>query len=220
MISVVLFSPFTAFCLLSATTGFLSESINVFLTTVKEDVEAGSTFAAALRRHPKIFADLYVNLVVAGEEGGILDNILLRLSNYIEKSVALKKKVKSALVYPTAILGVAVLVVAILMIFAVMLTTRMTDVRVRAQNEQVGVGAVVAAVLFVALSVAIWGTRWPESDLPMAADNIRSLGRLIMTEFVLPFEIVSVLLLAAMIGAIVIASKEQPAEPEREGGTT
>ena len=56
--------------------------------------------------------------------------------------------------------------VAILMIFAVMLTTRMTDVRVRAQNEQVGVGAVVAAVLFVALAVAIWGTRWPETDLP------------------------------------------------------
>jgi len=89
------------------------------ITTIKEDVEAGSTFAAALRRHPKIFSELYVNLVVAGEEGGILDNILLRLSNYIEKAVALKKKVKSALVYPASIVAVAVLVVAILLIFVI-----------------------------------------------------------------------------------------------------
>jgi type IV pilus assembly protein PilC len=89
------------------------------LTTIKDDVESGSTFAAALGRHPKVFNDLYVNLVVAGEEGGILDNILLRLSNYIEKAVALKKKVKSALVYPTSILAVAVLVVTILMIFVI-----------------------------------------------------------------------------------------------------
>jgi type IV pilus assembly protein PilC len=89
------------------------------LTAVKDDVESGSTFAAALKRHPKIFSELYVNLVVAGEEGGILDNILLRLSNYIEKSVALKKKVKTAMVYPAAIVTVAVAVVAILMIFVI-----------------------------------------------------------------------------------------------------
>lgn len=89
------------------------------LMSIKDDVESGSTFAAALGRHPKIFDNLYVNLVVAGEEGGILDNILLRLSNYIEKAVALKKKVKSALVYPIAIVGVAVIVVGILMIFVI-----------------------------------------------------------------------------------------------------
>jgi len=89
------------------------------LTAIKDDVESGSTFAAALKRHPKIFNELYVNLVVAGEEGGILDNILLRLSNYIEKSVALKKKVKSAMVYPSAIVAVAILVVSILMIFVI-----------------------------------------------------------------------------------------------------
>jgi type IV pilus assembly protein PilC len=82
-------------------------------------MEAGSTFAAALGRHPKVFSELYTNLVVAGEEGGILDNILLRLSNYIEKAVALKKKVKSALVYPTAIMAVAILVVTILMMFVI-----------------------------------------------------------------------------------------------------
>jgi type IV pilus assembly protein PilC len=96
-----------------------NKTFQEILKTVKDDVEAGSTFAAALARHPKVFPELYVNLVVAGEEGGILDNILLRLANYIEKAVALKKKVKAALVYPTVIVGVAVLVVAILMIFVI-----------------------------------------------------------------------------------------------------
>src|SRR4030065_1471656 len=75
----------------------------------------GSTFAGALKKHPATFNELYTNLVVAGEEGGILDTILLRLSNYIEKAEALKKKVKSALIYPATIVGVALIVVMILM---------------------------------------------------------------------------------------------------------
>jgi type IV pilus assembly protein PilC len=86
---------------------------------IREDVEGGSTFAGALKKHPAAFDDLYTNLVVAGEEGGILDNILTRLANYIEKAEALKKKVKSALVYPSTIVGVAIIVVAILMIFVI-----------------------------------------------------------------------------------------------------
>ncbi len=86
---------------------------------IREDVEGGSTFAGALKKHPKTFNELYTNLVVAGEEGGILDNILTRLANYIEKSEALKKKVKSALIYPATIVGVAVIVVMILMIFVI-----------------------------------------------------------------------------------------------------
>ena len=86
---------------------------------IREDVEGGSTFAGALKKHPKAFSELYTNLVVAGEEGGILDNILNRLANYIEKAEALKKKVKSALVYPSTIVGVAVIVVMILMIFVI-----------------------------------------------------------------------------------------------------
>jgi type IV pilus assembly protein PilC len=86
---------------------------------IREDVEGGSTFAGALKKHPKTFDELYTNLVVAGEEGGILDNILTRLASYIEKSEALKKKVKSALIYPATIVGVAVIVVGILMIFVI-----------------------------------------------------------------------------------------------------
>jgi type IV pilus assembly protein PilC len=86
---------------------------------IREDVEGGSTLAGALKKHPATFDDMYTNLVVAGEEGGILDNILTRLANYIEKAEALKKKVKSALVYPTTIVAVAVIVVGILMVFVI-----------------------------------------------------------------------------------------------------
>jgi len=89
------------------------------LRGIKEDVEGGSTFAGALKKHPAAFNELYTNLVVAGEEGGILDNILNRLASYIEQAEALKKKVKSALVYPATIVGVAVIVVMILMIFVI-----------------------------------------------------------------------------------------------------
>lgn len=85
----------------------------------KEDVEEGATFAGALRKNPATFDELYTNLVVAGEEGGILDNILIRLSNYIEKAEALRKKVKSALIYPSTIIAVAIIVVIILMIFVI-----------------------------------------------------------------------------------------------------
>jgi type IV pilus assembly protein PilC len=86
---------------------------------IKEDVEEGDTFAGALRKHPVTFNELYTNLVVAGEEGGILDKILIRLTNYIEKAEALRKKVKSALIYPSTIVGVAVIVVIILMLFVI-----------------------------------------------------------------------------------------------------
>jgi type IV pilus assembly protein PilC len=86
---------------------------------IREDVEGGSTFAGALKKHPVTFNELYTNLVVAGEEGGILDNILNRLASYIEKAEALKKKVKSALIYPATIVTVAVAVVMILMLFVI-----------------------------------------------------------------------------------------------------
>jgi type IV pilus assembly protein PilC len=93
-----------------------------FANTIKKvqaDVEGGATFADALRKHPKAFPDLYVNVVAAGEAGGILDTILNRLATYIEKSMNLKKKVKSAMTYPTVIVTVAVGVVALLLIFVI-----------------------------------------------------------------------------------------------------
>jgi type IV pilus assembly protein PilC len=86
------------------------------LRDVKNEVEQGSTFADALRRHPKPFDDLYTNLVQAGEIGGILDTILNRLAIYLEKAEALKRKVKGAMVYPATILVVAAGVVVLLLV--------------------------------------------------------------------------------------------------------
>jgi type IV pilus assembly protein PilC len=86
------------------------------LYQIKASVEQGSTFSDALRKHPKIFDDLYVNLVAAGEVGGILDTILNRLATYIEKSVKLKSAVKSALVYPIGVLVVAIGVIAVMLV--------------------------------------------------------------------------------------------------------
>ena len=86
---------------------------------VKASVEKGETFADALRRHPKIFDNLYSNMVEAGEVGGILDTIFKRLAAYMEKAMALKGKVKSAMVYPAAIVSIAVIVIVFLMIFVI-----------------------------------------------------------------------------------------------------
>ena len=85
------------------------------LTTTRGAVEGGSTLSAAMRQHEKVFDALYVNLVEAGETGGILDTILQRLSSYIEKNVKLKRAVKSALVYPVAVLSVAAGVIVLLL---------------------------------------------------------------------------------------------------------
>ena len=85
------------------------------LTTTRASVEGGSTLSAAMRTHEKVFDALYVNLVEAGEAGGILDTILQRLANYIEKNVRLKRAVKSALVYPVAVLLVAGGVITLLL---------------------------------------------------------------------------------------------------------
>ncbi len=89
------------------------------LLTVKEDVESGSTFADALSKHPKAFDELFVNLVAAGEVGGILDTILNRLATYIEKSMKLKKQVKSAMTYPTTIIGIATVVIGVILVFVI-----------------------------------------------------------------------------------------------------
>ncbi|MBA2540230.1 MAG: type II secretion system F family protein [Deltaproteobacteria bacterium] len=86
------------------------------LFQVKSAVESGATFSEALKRHPKVFDELYVNLVAAGEAGGILDTILNRLAIYIEKSVKLKAQIKSAMFYPIAIFIVAIGVICVMMI--------------------------------------------------------------------------------------------------------
>jgi type IV pilus assembly protein PilC len=92
------------------------KGFRTILKAVKNDVEQGSTFADALRKHPKAFDELYVNLVAAGEVGGILDTILTRLATYMEKAEQLKRKVKGAMVYPAAVLLVSIGVIVLLLV--------------------------------------------------------------------------------------------------------
>jgi type IV pilus assembly protein PilC len=83
------------------------------------DVESGNTLADAFSKHPRAFSDLYVNMVAAGEAGGILDTILLRLATFLEKNDALMRKVKGAMVYPGVIMSVAAIAIAILLVFVI-----------------------------------------------------------------------------------------------------
>ena len=96
-----------------------NKTLGKTLSQVKVDVESGATYADALKKHPRVFSELYVNMVAAGEAGGILDTILNRLAAYIEKAMKLKKKVKGAMVYPAVVTSIAVLVIAVIMIFVV-----------------------------------------------------------------------------------------------------
>jgi type IV pilus assembly protein PilC len=85
------------------------------LFQVRQDVESGATLADSLRKHPKVFNDLFSNMIAAGESGGILDTILQRLSTYIEKRVKLQSAVRSAMIYPTAVITIAIGVVVVIL---------------------------------------------------------------------------------------------------------
>ncbi len=89
------------------------------LMQVRQDVEEGSTLAAAMARHPRVFDQLYANMVEAGETGGILDLILQRLSTFIEKIVKLKRDVISAMVYPVAVILLAIVAIAVIMVVVI-----------------------------------------------------------------------------------------------------
>src|SRR4051794_20525029 len=95
------------------------------LTGVRTTVEGGSTLANAMRGYPKVFDDLTTNMIEAGETGGILDVILQRLAAYVEKAVKLKQAVKSALIYPVAVIGIAVIIVGCLLKFVVPIFTNL-----------------------------------------------------------------------------------------------
>ncbi len=143
-----------------------NKTLGKTLQEIKVDVESGATYADALKKHPKIFSELYVNMVAAGEAGGILDTILNRLAAYIEKAMKLKKKVKGAMVYPAVVTSIAVLVIAIIMIFVVPTFSKMfsqlggtlplpTRIVINLSNFIAGVGGllilggIIAFVIFI-----------------------------------------------------------------------
>jgi type IV pilus assembly protein PilC len=106
-------------CLSILTEQSESKLLRRTIRMIQQDVEGGSTLADALAKHPKIFDNLYVNMVQAGEAGGVLNTILNRVALFIEKATKLKRKVKGAMIYPTTIIAVAIIVVAILLIFVI-----------------------------------------------------------------------------------------------------
>ncbi|MFH1217401.1 MAG: type II secretion system F family protein [Pseudomonadota bacterium] len=95
------------------------------LTAVRLDVETGMTFADSMKKHPKVFDNLYCNMIDAGEMGGILDTILNRLAAFMEKSMALKKKIKGAMTYPVICLCIALVITAVILIFVVPVFAKM-----------------------------------------------------------------------------------------------
>jgi len=89
------------------------------LTTIQSDVETGTTLADSMRKHPKAFDNLYANMIEAGELGGILDTILSRLAAFKEKSMALQKKIKGAMTYPSICLGISLVILTVILVFVV-----------------------------------------------------------------------------------------------------
>ena len=93
-----------------------NKTFSKIIRTVKEDIEGGTSLTDALKKHPKVFDDLFTNLIAAGEAGGILDLVLGRLSTYLEKAMKLKAQVKSAMTYPIAVLVISIAVVTLLLL--------------------------------------------------------------------------------------------------------
>jgi type IV pilus assembly protein PilC len=96
-----------------------NKTFKKILQDTKSDVESGSTFADALKKHPKQFDRLFCNMIAAGEMGGILDDVLKRLADYMEKALRLKRKVKGALTYPIIVLSISALVLGVILIFVI-----------------------------------------------------------------------------------------------------
>src|SRR5690606_10848013 len=99
--------------------GSSNAAVSRLFTDIRTDVETGTSLSQAFRKYPLYFDSLFCNLVNAGEQAGILDDLLDRLASYKEKMLAIKGKIKSALFYPTAVMAVAVIVVAVIMLFVV-----------------------------------------------------------------------------------------------------
>lgn len=143
-----------------------NKSLAKTISDVKVDVETGSTYADALKKHHKTFNELYVNMVAAGEAGGILDTILNRLAVYIEKTMKLKKKVKGAMIYPAIIVTIAIAVIAIIMIAVVPTFAKMfiqlggvlplpTRIIINMSNFIAGIGGLIILLFIIGFVIFI-----------------------------------------------------------------
>lgn len=128
-------------------------------TDVKNSIETGSEFNKALAKYRNDFGDLYVNMIAAGEAGGLLDNILSRLANYLEKAISLRRKVKAAMTYPTVVLIVAIAVVYGLMVFIIPKFKDMYE----------GFGGELPALTQLAISMSSFMSKWYGGGLIFAA---------------------------------------------------
>lgn len=106
-------------CLSILSTQQSNPTFKKVLRAIQSDVESGTTFADSMRKHPKIFDNLYSNMIEAGETGGILDTILSRLAIFMEKTMALKKKIKGAMTYPLICLAISILILGVILIFVI-----------------------------------------------------------------------------------------------------
>jgi type IV pilus assembly protein PilC len=139
------------------------------LLQVRQDVEEGSTLAAAMARHPRVFDQLYANMVEAGETGGILDLILQRLSTFIEKIVKLKRDIISAMIYPSAVILLAIAAVAVIMVIVIPQFQNIflgllgpgeqlplpTRIVVNISNFLAGWGGLVILAVIIAIAIAV-----------------------------------------------------------------
>ena len=150
-----------------------SKKLQDVIVGVREDVEAGIPLSEALEKHPKVFDRLYVEMVRAGEIGGVLDEVLLRIADQLEADQELRRKVKSAMAYPTIVLVMAVLAAAIMLIFIVPIFARMfedlggtlplpTRIALGLSNLLTGLGGVFVAVLL--LGGVLYFLRWKETE--------------------------------------------------------
>jgi type IV pilus assembly protein PilC len=143
-----------------------NKTLSKIVNQVRSDVESGSTFAESLKKHPKVFDNLFVIRVAAGEAGGILDTILQRLATYMEKLNRIKKQIKSAMIYPSVILFVAVAVVSLLLIIVVPMLSGMfasmgqvlplpTRIVITISDFLKGWGGLITGLSFVALFIGL-----------------------------------------------------------------
>jgi len=142
-----------------------SDALRTIIQAISRDVESGQSLSESLGRHPKTFPPIFVNMVRAGETGGVLDEVLVRLADHFESEQALKGKIKSAMTYPIAMAGLVLVILAAMMIFVVPTFERMfasmggelpfmTQVLVNISNFVSGIGGIILVVALFAVNFA------------------------------------------------------------------